>query len=856
MILNENNIQAPFQYKISENTFELLERSGEIELNTNNVQVKVFQGQRLFCADIGYAVDGLLENMEFLIDDIKVYPVLLQELEDLQKTDIKENEIYLIKDDINFKSIIFFPTADLNKNFKYKITTYSSTFSAFMFDEIANKLNSIDTNYPVKNYYENIDYKVNDIIKYKGYLYRVFKEFTSDRTDYYLRTNCNLITPFRKLELNTEYKTNELIEYNNNFLIAQKDFLYESKDGALTNLNGLLKPLQDIIFWFDGISKIYKNQIIIKDNISYIVLENIENPVWSRIQRNIDYLNKAENTFYDDSNSSFGKNTNTVQKAIEKLKINKQDSLIAGNNIILNGNTISVNGGTNKEYIVSDVYFVNDLIVRDSKIYKVNENFIASDWNTDRAKLTLISSDRGVAAEAIDVSFDNSKANLEYISGYDFPKFKNSIDDTMNLLLSGGIPATITKDDDGSYKLNVDLKNYSNITNDFIAIVIESIDNNSSIFYIFSILSQFFEFSKSDNHIFYTCEEGEITVEGINEELEFNFKFVEGLGVILNIGRIDNVPIPSGSYNITLNIKNRVLRNNDTNIFCLDYKASSLYNLTLINNNDTVKLTGNFTALGSGIDGLYFYNTIMENYFNLVEDLKNLKATDGIISSSGKAVKFGVNKIVGIETTIYRFLVAHQDDSPVEAGEIFTLNLIPDKNSKLDPIYSEVNNVQQMGEVLALRYNIPLFYFVFPEDDGTFDDKKRPTNYYQKVFGITTVWKKRFATTGAFLRFEGGFADEARNGLIQNYADKRLVGTFYGVQTTFGDYGNTGVFYTTYREGNSISAKSNDGSLPPLSFIGFDNSRMASASDNESRPTNIKIELYELVSINGVNIWN
>ena len=152
-----------------------MERSGEIELNTNDVQVKVFQGQRLFCADIGYAVDGPLEDMEFLIDDIKVYPVLLEELEDLQTVEVKENEIYLIEEDINFKSIIFFPPADLNKKFKYKITTYSSTFSAFMFDETAKKLNSLDTNYPIKNYYENIDYKVNDIIKYKGYLYRVLK---------------------------------------------------------------------------------------------------------------------------------------------------------------------------------------------------------------------------------------------------------------------------------------------------------------------------------------------------------------------------------------------------------------------------------------------------------------------------------------------------------------------------------------------------------------------------------------------------------------------------------------------------------------------------------------------------------
>ncbi|KLI57752.1 Hvp 101 VSH-1 tail protein, partial [Brachyspira hyodysenteriae] len=186
--LNENNIQAPFQYKVGENTFELLNRNGELELNTNNVQVKVFEGQRLFCADIGYAVDGPLENMEFLIDDIKVYPILLEELKDLQTVEVKDNEIYLINNDINFKSIIFFPPSDLNKNFKFNITTYSSTFSAFMFDEIAKKFNSFDINIPVKNYYEDVDYKVNDIIKYNGYLYRVFKEFKSDDTDYYLKT--------------------------------------------------------------------------------------------------------------------------------------------------------------------------------------------------------------------------------------------------------------------------------------------------------------------------------------------------------------------------------------------------------------------------------------------------------------------------------------------------------------------------------------------------------------------------------------------------------------------------------------------------------------------------------------------
>ena len=92
-------------------------------LNKNNAQVKVFSGQRLFCADTGYAIDGAVEEMEFLIDSIKVYPVVLDELEDLQTVSVKSNEVYLIKNELNFKSIVFFPLIDLNKRFDFTITT-------------------------------------------------------------------------------------------------------------------------------------------------------------------------------------------------------------------------------------------------------------------------------------------------------------------------------------------------------------------------------------------------------------------------------------------------------------------------------------------------------------------------------------------------------------------------------------------------------------------------------------------------------------------------------------------------------------------------------------------------------------
>ncbi|KLI62409.1 Hvp 101 VSH-1 tail protein, partial [Brachyspira hyodysenteriae] len=239
-------------------------------------------------------------------------------------------------------------------------------------------------------------------------------------------TNCNLITPFKKLELNTEYKINDLVEYNNNFFTVQSDFTYEEA----TNLNNVLKPIQDIIEWNDNIKKVYKNQIILKDDFCYLVLVTSENYTFDELLQfeKINYLNKASNTFYDDTNSGFGNNTNTVQKAIEKLKSDKQGSLIAGNNIDLNGNTISVIGGTNKEYIINDNYYIDDLIIYDSKLYKVDENFIATDWTADRNKCTLVGGGgSSIAAEASQVEYDNSRTNLQYISGYDFPKFKAQI---------------------------------------------------------------------------------------------------------------------------------------------------------------------------------------------------------------------------------------------------------------------------------------------------------------------------------------------------------------------------------------------------------------------------------------------
>ncbi|MEI0496715.1 phage tail protein, partial [Brachyspira intermedia] len=430
----------------------------------------------------------------------------------------------------------------------------------------------------------------------------------------------------------------------------------------------------------------------------------------------LDYFNKASNTFYDDTNSGFGNNTNTVQKAIEKLKSGKQDSLTEGNNINLNGSNISVIGGTSKEYVLENNYFINDLIIKDEKIYRVDEDFISSDWSTDRAKLTLISSGGGGGStEAIDVSFDNSKTNLEYISGYDFPKFKTPIPDTINLILTDvnkttEYPATITKQPDGSVILNASFNEEPELSGNII-FAIKSVEGNSSIYNIYSKFSQFFEIglaaaSDLSQLNYFNLETNECTISGISDSLKAAIAWVSidinNSFIAFVIAKQDNTPIPVSNYNITLNIKNRVLRNEDINIFYINTNFQHtiiplLSNLELNEIGNSVKLQGSFTSsipnVGN-LDGLFFYSPIIENYFNISDDPL---PTSGITSSSGKEVKFYLFKA---EDSVYILALGYQDGSEIQQGDVFTFNLTPDKNSTLAPVYSPVANVQQLGEAL------------------------------------------------------------------------------------------------------------------------------------------------------------
>ncbi|WP_157150989.1 phage tail protein [Brachyspira sp. SAP_772] len=782
MFLNENNLQAPFQYKISENSFKLEKINNSLQLSEDNEQIKVFKGEKLFCVDIGYGINGALEEMEFILDGVRVYPLLLDDINCIRELEeVEENKIYLIKNDVNFKSIIFLSVTHLNKQFEYSITAYNTTLSSWMFDYIAKKINTLDTDYPIKNYYGKTDYKINDIIKHNGYLYRVNKDFLSDDSDYYLVSNCSIITPFKSLETGSSYNAGEILEYENNFFVVSENFIYSEEN----DIYNFIKPLIEIINWFDGIKKLYKNQIIVNNGLFYLVLDYVEKPIWNNLIRDnkIEILSKASNIFYDDSNTSFGNNTNNIQLAIEKLKIDVENKIPTGGSNLANN-----------------------------------------------------------------ILYDNSKTNLGCKTGeYDFPKFKNTIPETINLLLTDGTndyPASIIKQEDGSYSFNASLNNIESFYGTkAISLVIKSIETCIESIEILNIINIFWKVLSGDE---WTVNDGDIFIEGISDDLQFEF-----IQKSLIISKADLSDFERKPYNITLNIKNRQLKNIDTYFLGIGNYSSTnfLSYLNLQNNNGAVKLVGAIKGSGDAIGAFtasYSFLSTLANYFNLSSSYIN---TSEITSNTGKAVKYYFTQNA-LNINAVDLIIAYQDGSQINYEDVFTLNLTPNKNYSVNPIYKNVTNIQELGESLALRYMIPPYYVQYPDVEGNFNPNEEPSVWFKKMYNITTTWQIMFNTESVYFRTEGDLANVGRVNGIQGDAGRNATGSFFirGLIAVSDGYG---VLYGIDNTNNWSSAVTS--TTTAKGGIAIDLSR-AYTTANEFRVKNRLIIIYKLLTIDGKTV--
>lgn len=317
---------------------------------------------------------------------------------------------------------------------------------------------------------------------------------------------------------------------------------------------------------------------------------------------------------------------------------------------------------------------------------------------------------------------------------------------------------------------------------------------------------------------------------------------------------------------------------NEGNIASLVIKDSENYSIwqfrrnannpQVLNNNPPI--TGASITTINGID-IYKGGTLNTDWDKLTEDY-DVEATPNTVMIRDEEGASNVNMPSNIENTtvvnneylekqLQSGLSKKQDKliagTNVEITEDNVINVKGDVATAASQV-TQTNealgeNVQTALDILFNRYNIPLYFTVYPEDDGTFDDKKRPANYFKRLYNITTTWKKRFATTGAFERHEGGFANEGRNGLLQGDAIRNITGVVDSDYQIFAPH-TFGVFQAKTVGGAGSGTARDQNTQGFVDGFDMDISRVV-PTGSEDRSINILKETWELESINGVSIW-
>ena len=813
ILLNEKNIQAPFQYLIGEDDFELLEYSDDFLLTEDNPRLKYREDQKYFIVDLGASIDGDINETNILIDNTKIYPIRVGAIEELKDAVINENNFAVVANDNNFKSVIILPKININKRLKYTIYTYATSISSYMFDEAARKLNTLDINYPVKNFYQNENYKINDIIKYNGYLYRVLKDFNNtENDDRLLMSNTMIITPFKRLE-NKDYKLYDILEINNKYFIVQKPFTYADNNALENNLS----PLINIIDWYDTIEQLYKNTILIKDGKKYLVINDTRMPVWEEVYKTsvIDFIRASE--IPADNNETIQEAINRIDNEIEKLINDRTEDY---NNLQQNiDNEAYIREQNDNEIkLVKQDKIQNGI---DNIIHNKSYNVIDTDLSIDKTNPIIMDSN------TIDITINtngNITVNLEANNlGYELNK---------NILTIKKI--NIAEGADYSGVLTITANKDTDLENIYREKSITIYINSNTLYTDLSVNNDVLNIEPNTNI--------DLAVNTNAETIEYY---------------IDNTNYEITKNDKTLNIKN-ISETEKTG-------AILIIQATATNTEDTT-----------------YVPTIIQIYINRTKDevkelltldiISSIEASNNSILKRDEEGASNVNMPSNIENTtvvnneyleeqLQSGLSTKQDKliagTNVEITEDNVINVQGDVATAASQV-TQTNealgaNVQTALDILFSRYNIPLYFIVYPEDDGTFDDKKRPANYFKTLYNVTTTWKKRFAITGAFFRVEGGNADENRSGLLQGDAIRNITGN--AIRSATVGFSITAEYFkgafTSAGEKKTVLGVDNDKKGYELRL---DVSKVV-PTGSEDRPVNIKIEVWELESINGINIW-
>ncbi|MEI0843554.1 hypothetical protein R4M06_06335 [Brachyspira pilosicoli] len=811
ILLNEKNIQAPFQYLIGEDNFELLEYTDDFLLTEDNPRLKYREDQKYFIVDLGASIDGDINNTNILIDNTKIYPIRVGVIEELKDAVINENNFAFVANDNNFKSVIILPKSNINKRLKYTIYTYATSLSSYMFNEVARKLNTLDIDYPVKNFYQNESYKINDIIKYNGYLYRVLKDFNNtENDDRLLISNSMLITPFKRLE-NKSYKLYDVLEIDNKYFIVQKPFTYADNNALENNLS----PLINIIDWYSDIEKLYKNTLLIKDGKKYLVVNEVRMPIWEEVYKNsvIDFIKADE--IPADNNENIQEAINRIDKNIEK---EIKDRTEADNNLQQNIN--------NEEYIREQTdneikEIKQDKIQNgiDNIIYNKSYNVIDTDLSIDKTNPIMMD------ADSIDIAINtngNITVNLEANNlGYELNK---------NILTIKKI--NIAEGADYSGVLTITANKDTDLENIYREKSITIYINSNTLYTDLSVNNDVLNIEPNTNI--------DLAVNTNAETIEYY---------------IDNTNYEITKNDKTLNIKN-ISETEKTG-------AILIIQATATNTEDTTYVPT--------IIQIYINRTKDEVKELLTLDIiSSIEASNNSILKRDEEGASNVNMPSNIEDTtivnnkylkeqLQSSLSTKQDKLIAGTNvEITEDNVI---NVKADVVYAEASQVTQTNEALGTnvqtaldilnnRLMLPPYYVQYTDINGNFNINEEPSVWFKKMYNITTTWQIIFNDKSVFFRTEGSKSSVSRSNGLQPYGIKELNGNVVSTGRPFIENAS-GVFEASHRITYAIAITS-DANYCQL--LNFNTNKQIKSYSNDVVVDNYQIRIYKLLTINGKKV--
>ena len=317
------------------------------------------------------------------------------------------------------------------------------------------------------------------------------------------------------------------------------------------------------------------------------------------------------------------------------------------------------------------------------------------------------------------ISFNNDNANLDFFSGYDFPRFKNELKDRYEIkLIASNIDSNVSHIDDvqdvytlileknaDKYILKGNLK-YINDGNGFdFSYIVKQIDDIKDFGAILSELLQFINIETN-------AKENEIIIEGI-QDLKYSFNAVFGMP-IFHIKKQDDSRFENKEYTININIEIPItnIKNNQEYIPAI---LGSIYCsfLNIQNADGKAVIKGELKKETTSASFILFSHFALENYFDIKTDQNDshyIEAGSMITSNKNKPIKYYIKKetadmsslspiYANLYCTLYGLEIKHTDGSNIEYEEILTFNLTPPKNADVQKIEKE-KNIQNAIEVL------------------------------------------------------------------------------------------------------------------------------------------------------------